>query len=81
MRFKLLILLLLPILAHARAGYHEPWGTDADMVHFDPNQAPPPPPQTPSILVSAAEKVIRFHQNVLSPVDRHYNPHQPSQTR
>lgn len=77
MRFKLLLLLLLPILAHSRAGYNEPWGTDADMVHFDPTQAPPPPPQAQSLLVIAAEKVIRFHQNVLSPVDgprSHFRP-------
>jgi len=56
------------------AGYHEPWGKDADLLQ-------PPPKETEiihrSLPVRVAEKVIRFHQNILSPVDgprSHFRP-------
>lgn len=61
------LLLLLPIIAHARPGYYEPWGKDADLKPFSEPVSVPSPKH--SFSVKAAEKVIRFHQNVLSPVD------------
>lgn len=76
MRFKSTLLFLLPVLLNAYPGYFEPWGVDADLQH--PSEWAAPPAEEPhSIAVSVAEKVIRFHQNVLSPVDgprSHFKP-------
>lgn len=74
MRFKIFIFLFLPLFAHALPGFHEPWGKDADLA------VPPPTEQTPpshSFSVRVAEHIIRFHQNILSPVDgprSHFRP-------
>ncbi|MBS0620237.1 MAG: membrane protein insertion efficiency factor YidD [Verrucomicrobia bacterium] len=64
MRFKFL-LLFLPLSLQALPGYHAPWGKDADLktIPIEQPQAPP------SIPVRVAQKIIRFHQKVLSPVD------------
>lgn len=75
MRFKLIALALLPALAHALPGYHEPWGKDTDLRHTA-STSPEQPPQR-SLPVRTAEHIIRFHQNVLSPVDgprSHFRP-------
>ncbi len=76
MRFKLIALFLLPLFLHAYPGYFEPWGKDADLQH--PSQWESTSPATPdSFAVRVAEKVIRFHQNVISPVDgprSHFKP-------
>jgi putative component of membrane protein insertase Oxa1/YidC/SpoIIIJ protein YidD len=75
MRFKLLLILLLPALAHAVPGFYEPWGKDEDLRYTVES----PPETTPkrSLAVRTAERIIRFHQNVLSPVDgprSHFRP-------
>ena len=75
MLFKFFLsLLFCPVFICAMAGYHEPWGKDADLLQ-------PPPKETEiihrSLPVRVAEKVIRFHQNILSPVDgprSHFRP-------
>lgn len=67
MRFKFFLLLCLPILCHARPGYFEPWGKDADLKYTE--TAPASPVSSPSFFVGMAEQVISFHQNILSPVD------------
>lgn len=72
MRFK--YLLLLPITLSASAGYHLPWGKDADVELVRPTTPPPP---SHSLGVQIAEQVIHFHQTVLSPVDgprSHFRP-------
>lgn len=57
----------------AHAGYFEPWGKDS-------NLKPPAPAQREekvSIATHVADAVIRFHQEVISPVDgprSHYRP-------
>ena len=64
MRFS--VLLLIPFAMQASLGYVEPWGKDANLR---------PPKQTADIrpsesaAVFLAQKVIDFHQQVLSPVD------------
>jgi len=73
MRFKLL-LLLLPFCLHAQPGYFEPWGKDADLAI---KQTISESSQPLSPLGTLAEKLIWFHQNVISPVDgprSHYRP-------
>lgn len=65
MLFRLL-LLLFPLYVYALPGYFEPWGKDADLVSPQPKKAEP---TSHSIPVRLAEKVIWFHQHILSPVD------------
>jgi putative component of membrane protein insertase Oxa1/YidC/SpoIIIJ protein YidD len=75
MRFKLLVLILLPILSYARPGFYEPWGKNTDLAYI-PEDSPRPAPRR-SLAVRTAEHIILFHQNVLSPVDgprSHFRP-------
>lgn len=55
-------------------GYFEPWGKDADLKHqVDQEQTA----QTFSLATQIADAIIRFHQDVISPVDgprSHYRP-------
>jgi uncharacterized protein len=56
-------------------GYYEPWGKDADIRY--PTIVEIEPKRTPSPMAWAAEKLIWFHQNILSPVDgprSHFRP-------
>ncbi len=57
----------------ATAGFFEPWGKDATL------KMPPknPPQETVSIATKIADIIIKFHQEVISPVDgprSHYRP-------
>lgn len=57
----------------AHPGYFEPWGKDSGL------KSPPPPShaEKPSLAIWIADSVIRFHQQVISPVDgprSHYRP-------
>ncbi len=75
MRFKLLFVFLLPLFIHASPGFHAPWGKDADLKYSPPQRIQTPPKR--SLAVRTAEHIIRFHQNVLSPVDgprSHFRP-------
>lgn len=67
MRFNLLLFFILPVLACAQPGFYEPWGKDSDLRYASEHTALKTP-QT-SLSVRVAEHIIRFHQNVLSPVD------------
>lgn len=56
-----------------RIGYEEPWGKDADLHYPSPENSQ----ANDSLFVNLAKTVIRFHQNVLSPVDgprSHFRP-------
>ena len=74
MVFKTLIFLF-PLFLFAVPGYHEPWGKDADV-----RWSPPPQRQQQahlSLPAQAMEKVIWFHQNIITQVDgprSHYKP-------
>ena len=69
-------LTIFPIILCAEA-YTEPWGKDAQLVHFQ-KEAPKPSQskfRSPGQLV--AEQVIRFHQTVITDVDgprSHFRP-------
>ncbi len=58
-------------------GYFEPWGKDSDL------RAPIPKAivQKPSIAVRLADAVIRFKQEVISPVDGPRSHFRPSSSR
>ena len=60
------LFLFLPSLLFSVPGYYEPWGKDADV-----RWAPPKAKQEIhlSVMAHAMEKVIWFHQNIISPVD------------
>ncbi len=78
MRFKLIFILFFPLFVHALPGYYQPWGTDADLKHTDgtDSRSGSAVPKH-SLAVRTAEKIILFHQNVLSPVDgprSHFRP-------
>ena len=72
---NLILFLLFSECCFALPGYYEPWGKDADL-------RIPAPPATEekrgfSPLVWTAEKIIGFHQNVLTHIDgprSHFRP-------
>ncbi|MDR3624783.1 MAG: membrane protein insertion efficiency factor YidD [Chlamydiales bacterium] len=73
MKTHLLIILLLQTSIFANPCFIEPWGKDASLVH--PAKKPCCKPNFP--LTSLGEALIRFHQNVISPIDgprSHYRP-------
>ena len=58
----------------AYPGYFEPWGKDSDLKHQTDTKETV---KTPSIAAKVASAIIRFHQEVISPVDgprSHYRP-------
>lgn len=60
-------------LLEARPGFYEPWGKHADLKLKREETTP----QKLSPVAWAGEKIIRFHQTVLSPVDgprSHFRP-------
>ncbi len=80
MAFKSLYLLCaLPCLLFAEIGYVEPWGKESDLIAKIDHNPIPCPRNTP--LASAMEKVILFHQKVLSPVDGPRSHFRPTSSR
>jgi putative component of membrane protein insertase Oxa1/YidC/SpoIIIJ protein YidD len=78
MRFKLLAytLSLIPICVIAKPGYHEPWGKDSTVKMHHKKHAEPSKDKA-SLAVVVADQIIKFHQQVISPVDgprSHYRP-------
>jgi putative component of membrane protein insertase Oxa1/YidC/SpoIIIJ protein YidD len=75
MVFKLLVLVFSFITLHGNGpGYFPPWGKDSDLMFYEEE---PSLPKRDDPLSIAAEKVILFHQNVISPVDgprSHFRP-------
>jgi hypothetical protein len=70
MNFK--ILFFIPMTLLAGSGFYEPWGKDADLKKREPKEV-----NTDGIAIKIANAVIRFHQEVISPVDgprSHYRP-------
>ena len=60
---------------HGAAGYFEPWGKDKTLSIEAKTLSTPPKRRNP--LSQAAEGVILFHQNVISPADgprSHFRP-------
>jgi putative component of membrane protein insertase Oxa1/YidC/SpoIIIJ protein YidD len=65
---------LLPIVLFSIPGYHEPWGKDTDLEWKPPQETQKAELSLPA---HAMEKVIWFHQNIISPCDgprSHYKP-------
>ncbi len=69
-------ILFLPLLLCAMPGYYEPWGKDAGLQRPEEKVE-----KEKSLLVKAAEKVILFHQNIISPVDGPRSHFRPTSSR
>lgn len=70
----MLFKLLFPICLLAVPGYYEPWGKDSDLKYHEVSSTEATPL---SPLARLMQKVIYFHQNVISPVDgprSHFKP-------
>jgi len=69
--------LLLPLCAFAREPFREPWGRDCDL------KAPIPKEHIAqaSVPVRIADAIIRFHQDVISPVDGPRSHFRPTSSR
>ncbi len=72
-----LSLICLPLCLHALPGYWEPWGKDADLKIL--TEPAPPPKGSPAAFL--AEKIILFHQDVISPVDGPRSHFRPTSSR
>ncbi len=62
-----------PLYLFPYPGYFEPWGNDRDLRAFPIEQKA----HNPSVATQIADAIIRFHQDVISPVDgprSHYRP-------
>ncbi|MCH9612760.1 MAG: putative membrane protein insertion efficiency factor [Chlamydiia bacterium] len=73
----LLICLLFPTLLSAKAGYYDPWGKDTHLLPKKKEKIPITPPKRNTIMGNLSERIISFHQNVLSTVDgprSHFRP-------
>ncbi len=77
MRSSVLALLLSTSLYAVSPGYYEPWGKDSGL------RTPPPKKEetTPSIATRIADLIIRFHQEVISPVDGPRSHFRPTSSR
>ncbi|MEI8329406.1 MAG: membrane protein insertion efficiency factor YidD [Chlamydiia bacterium] len=70
-----ILLSLVSTLCHARPGYFEPWGKDIDLQDPRIRSCTAPTKHSPSVAI--ADTIIKFHQNIISPVDgprSHYRP-------
>ncbi len=75
---KIVFCFLVSTAAFASPGFHEPWGKDADLLN---PKAAEPDTKHYSLLVRAFEKVVLFHQNVISPVDGPRSHFRPTSSR
>ncbi|NDD57984.1 MAG: membrane protein insertion efficiency factor YidD [Chlamydiae bacterium] len=80
-RFCLFILFFISCtcLCRAKPGYTQPWGKDHDLQFIaDPNPKADPKYSLP---VTIADKIIKFHQTIISPVDGPRSHFRPTSSR
>lgn len=75
MLFKLIVLFALPL--SARPLFQEPWGRDTQL-RMPPTKSSS---SSSSIATRVADKIIRFHQEVISPVDGPRSSFRPTSSR
>lgn len=77
MRLFLMCFFAFTLSLEAHPGFYEPWGNDAGL------KTPPPKQEAPvrSLATQIADQVIRFHQQVISPVDGPRSHFRPSSSR
>ncbi len=71
------ILCCIPILLFAYPGYFEPWGNECDLIYKSDEKTA----AALSIPTQIADAIIRFHQEVISPVDGPRSHYRPSSSR
>lgn len=69
--------LCLPFYLFAYPGYFEPWGNECDLKY----QLEEKTAADLSIATQIADRIIRFHQTVISPVDGPRSHYRPSSSR
>ncbi len=74
----LFLFFLISASLYANTGYIEPWGKDASLKYEEKGEKTA---LSPSIFVKVAEKVILFHQNIISPVDGPRSHFRPTSSR
>jgi len=72
-----LIILLIPLYLFAE----NPWGKDADLAFYRHQSCEIPPAQDPSPLETIGIRLIRFHQEVISPADGPRSHFMPSSSQ
>lgn len=78
MRSKILFLIIIPICSHAAPGFWEPWGKDSDLKYKKETEEVT---YSLSPMGYIAEKLILFHQNVLSQADGPRSHFRPTSSR
>jgi len=79
MAFKPLLFLLFATTLHAAPGFFDPWGKDADLMAKRDVLASPAKRNNP--LNKAAENLILFHQNHISPLHGARSNFRPTSSR
>jgi len=77
MKKLILLLVILPLFIFAKAGYFDPWGKDSE-IKYQPKKKEV---KKSSILAKAANKVIVFHQTVISPTTGPRSSFRPTSSR
>ena len=62
-----LLLFFISLSLYSDIGYHPPWGSDSAL--SSPREISISPSPRFDVLSKMSEKIILFHQNVLSPID------------
>ncbi|NGX34015.1 MAG: putative membrane protein insertion efficiency factor [Candidatus Anoxychlamydiales bacterium] len=75
------LLILTPLFVFSQAGYFEPWGKDSDLKHQSLKIENNKKNQKKTIFSKAANKVIVFHQKVISPVCGSRSNFRPTSSR
>lgn len=80
--FQLTLLLFLTTNIFAdRAGFFHPWGKDAALSYPSKKTSKLDAPKSKNPLIYGMEKVVAFHQNIISPVDGPRSHFRPTSSR
>lgn len=71
----LFVLIASSLFSHV--GFYEPWGKDSELSH----KPVTPEPRKSSIAIKVADAIIKFHQEVISPVDGPRSHFRPTSSR
>lgn len=75
---KFIFLFFIPLFIFAKTGFNEPWGKDSDLKFVSSKNIKH---NNPSLLTKGATKIIKFHQNFLSPTTGPRSSFRPTSSR
>jgi len=81
MKKLMIFFVLIPLFVFSKSGYFEPWGKDADIKHKSIKPLDNKKIKKKSIISKVANKVIVFHQKVISPVCGSRSNFRPTSSR